>query len=390
MSFSEGLNGERCVVCTKGVVASGYFSLPYRFDWCSKTIIIESRATRRGLVVISESFQLSVIVPVFNQEKRISACIESILAQEGISLEVICIDDGSTDGTLNVLNELKARDSRVVVVEQSNHGAGYSRNIGLTEARGEYVIFCDADDRIPDVNVYFRLYRAAKDHKALVSAGSFSLLDWENAGLQTEFSGLLDGYTFREEGFISYEDYQFDYGFTRFMFRTDFLLMNDLWFPLYTRYEDPVFLVSAMIAAERFYAIPDVVYECNTGHQCIRWNKPWTLALLAGIADVLELSASHGLQRLHALTLDRIDGEFGVIIRMPLCDKDILAALVNLDCKVDWSMVRPDQLSRDRVNDDVCMVQPLKAALDDLQWRGKLSKIFAHYASALGRRVFGH
>ena len=89
--------------------------------------------------------KFSVIVAVFNGEKYIKRCISHFLATKSIDLEVIVVDDGSTDGTLS---ELKcfATDKRLVVISQSNQGVSRARNKGLDNSHGDWVYFCDADD----------------------------------------------------------------------------------------------------------------------------------------------------------------------------------------------------------------------------------------------------
>lgn len=89
---------------------------------------------------------ISVIVPVYNAEAYLSRCMESILNQTYRDLQVICVNDGSTDGGGNMLEELSRRDGRVQVVCRENSGLSASRNAGLELAQGEYVMFVDADD----------------------------------------------------------------------------------------------------------------------------------------------------------------------------------------------------------------------------------------------------
>ena len=117
--------------------------------------------------------KVSVIIPVYNVEKYLRECIDSILNQTLHELELICVDDGSTDGSLEILQAYEKKDNRVTVLTQHNQGAGAARNKGLQIAKGEYLSFLDADDflhrvclkkRIENVNqlvlmfVYIRFY----------------------------------------------------------------------------------------------------------------------------------------------------------------------------------------------------------------------------------------
>lgn len=90
----------------------------------------------------------SVIVPVYNTERSLSACLDSALAQTVRDIEVICVNDGSPDGSACVLSAYAARDERVRVITQENAGLSAARNTGIHAARGEYLVFLDSDDAI--------------------------------------------------------------------------------------------------------------------------------------------------------------------------------------------------------------------------------------------------
>ena len=89
---------------------------------------------------------VSVIIPVYNVKEFIRPCLDGVLAQTVKDIEIICVDDGSTDGSGEILKEYERRDSRVRVLKQENGGAGKARNTGLKEAAGETLSFLDADD----------------------------------------------------------------------------------------------------------------------------------------------------------------------------------------------------------------------------------------------------
>ena len=89
---------------------------------------------------------ISIIVPVFNCEKYLSRMLDSMKYQTFPNIEVICINDGSTDRSLNILKEYAETDKRIRVFTQKNAGAAVARNVGLKNARGHYIMFCDSDD----------------------------------------------------------------------------------------------------------------------------------------------------------------------------------------------------------------------------------------------------
>lgn len=93
--------------------------------------------------------KITVIIPVYNSERYISRCLESILNQTYTNWDLIIIDDGSTDSSLSILKEFEKRDNRIHVVHQENQGAGNARNVGINRIKNnEYVVFIDSDDYI--------------------------------------------------------------------------------------------------------------------------------------------------------------------------------------------------------------------------------------------------
>ena len=104
---------------------------------------------------------ISVIVPVYNVEDYLISCMDSIINQTLENIEVICINDGSTDESLKILKEYEKKDERVKVYSKQNSGQGTARNFGLENAIGEYVLFVDSDDWI-DIETCEILYDVAK------------------------------------------------------------------------------------------------------------------------------------------------------------------------------------------------------------------------------------
>ena len=94
---------------------------------------------------------ISIVIPVFNGEKFIKNCVESIVVQTIKEIQIIIVDDGSQDNTLSILRILESKDERIEVIHQNNAGVSAARNIGLQAVQAEWVLFVDADDKIePD------------------------------------------------------------------------------------------------------------------------------------------------------------------------------------------------------------------------------------------------
>ena len=90
--------------------------------------------------------KISVIIPIYNVEKYLRQCLDSVVNQTIKDIEIICINDGSTDNSQAILNEYAKKDERFVVINQVNQGLSVARNNGLNSATGKYVAFIDSDD----------------------------------------------------------------------------------------------------------------------------------------------------------------------------------------------------------------------------------------------------
>lgn len=109
--------------------------------------------------------KVSIVVPVYNIEKYITRCVDSLLNQTYKNIEVICVDDGSKDKSLSILNEYAKKDSRLVIISKENGGVSSARNLGIKKARGEYITFVDGDDFI-DINMIEEMINIQKETNA--------------------------------------------------------------------------------------------------------------------------------------------------------------------------------------------------------------------------------
>ena len=105
--------------------------------------------------------KVSVIVPVYNVEQYLSRCLTSLINQTLEDIEIIVVNDGSTDGSERIIKEYKRNNSKIIAVNKENGGLSSARNFGLYYATGEYVAFLDSDDYV-DRNIYKKMYEKAK------------------------------------------------------------------------------------------------------------------------------------------------------------------------------------------------------------------------------------
>lgn len=136
--------------------------------------------------------QISVITSVYNTEKYLPACIESVLGQSFRDLELILVDDGSPDGSAAICDAAAARDSRVRVVHKPNGGPATASNAGLDAARGRYIGFVDSDDVI-EPGMYEALYNAIQKSGCGIAACSFSIIGEDGNPLPGGDASSLEG-----------------------------------------------------------------------------------------------------------------------------------------------------------------------------------------------------
>lgn len=204
--------------------------------------------------------KISVILPVFNEEKYIKQAIESVLSQSLTDFELIVVNDGSTDNTLDIIKQFD--DSRIKLINQSNQGPGAARNNALKIASGDYLMFLDGDDfYCPDA--LKAAYGEITGHSADISIyqiikydGGFSHNDW--FGL-TNFTQDFENTTFKPE---DCKDFLFDISVSaaQKIFRREFIENIDARFPEGIYFEDMPFFFYTFLKAERISIIKKQLY----------------------------------------------------------------------------------------------------------------------------------
>ena len=251
--------------------------------------------------------KVSVILPVYNVAKYLPECLDTVLNQTLKAIEVICVDDGSTDNSLQILREYAQRDGRITVVSRENKGVGYSRNEGMKLATGEFVAFMDPDDYYPDASVLEVMYSKAIEHNVKICGGSLIVYD-ENRKIEIRKQEKNECFT--EDEVRSYSDFQYDFGFQRYIYDRKLLEENKIIFPHYTRFQDPPFMVKAFVRAGTFYAMKLYTYAYRWAHKTLNWTEEKVCHLLKGLRDDLLMARDSHLEDLFSLTLSRIQTKY--------------------------------------------------------------------------------
>lgn len=216
--------------------------------------------------------KISVITPVYNDENHLEECLDSIINQSLKDIEVICIDDGSTDNSVNILNNYSTKYDFIKIYSQKNEGPGNARNNALKKASGDYIVYLDSDDIFIDKNALEIMYDAAiKFNTNVVSA---------NLKVIIENGDLVKSYNlprFEHEGFISIQDYGIPWSFYKNIFNKSFLIENNILFPDLKRGEDPVFLAEIFSLIDEIYTVPIDLYgyrdELDNGLEKIDYHQ---------------------------------------------------------------------------------------------------------------------
>lgn len=317
----------------------------------------DDRRTGTGTIDRMPHPLISVIIPTHNVANEIEECLESVLRQSLNDVEIICIDDASTDGTLEILNGLAACHDRMTVIPLAhNSGAGIARNTGLEHAGGQYVAFMDGDDLYPDESALERLHGKAIEHGVDICGGS--LLTFHGITKRLH----VPRQHFTSEGLTHYRDYQHEGGFYRYIFRKDFLNRNGLRFPAYRRHQDSVFLVRAMTTATTFYAMVDHVYAYRKGHKHVSWDLSRSRDHFLGIQEILTLATRHDLAILYKSMVKNI----GVSLRHRLPHTKDAAFFDGFD-GVFFACL--DHLKADTAPTGISLGQRMRIRSLELAWR---------------------
>lgn len=206
--------------------------------------------------------KVSVIVPIYNQEKYIERCVDSILAQTLQEIEVILVDDGSTDSTPDILGKYQQKDDRIRVLHQQNQYAGVARNHGMQAAQGEYVIFWDSDDYFPE-DALEVLYDECKTCDADICVGDGVKIDLYTGNTREKcylnWSRIPDKRPFCVDDCPQYIfNFARNYPWNR-LYRKSFLEDTGLQFSELKQSNDVSFVMKAFILAKKITVVDHVI-----------------------------------------------------------------------------------------------------------------------------------
>ena len=182
--------------------------------------------------------KVSIIVPVFNVEQFLGKCLDSLVNQTLKDIEIICVNDGSTDNSLEILNNYAKQDLRIKIINKKNSGLSTARNTGMKIAQGKYIGFVDSDDWV-DLDFYEKLYNSAIKNNADIAVSEIYEVHWNRKFYKQKFEKekCIENI---EEKFYTLNIPEYSYVWNKIYKRTKIEKYNFQFIPnLY--YEDRVF-----------------------------------------------------------------------------------------------------------------------------------------------------
>lgn len=246
--------------------------------------------------------KVSVIVPIYNAYDYLRPALDSILGQTLAELEIICVDDGSTDHSLEILKEYQGRDGRVRIVTETNAGPALARNNGIRRARGEYVAFLDADDFL-EPTFLEKLYSLAKKDDLDIAVSEYDIYNTRKA--KFESATPADASDIFAPGIVTSKNEHPDRILSSTvgsawnkLFRRCFLEEKQLVFLTDVKiYEDVYFVVTAMSLAERVGKVFEVLMHHRIHSEQVRAKmfKKYYLQVPFVYASIKEFLMHHGM-----------------------------------------------------------------------------------------------
>ena len=330
---------------------------------------------------------VSVVIPVYNSQAFIDECLQRVLRQTLQNIEVVCVDDGSTDESAQIIKAATRQDPRVRLIRQENAGPGPARNAGIAAAHGEFVTFLDTDDHYSSDDYLRTLVCGAHDNGLDVAAACF--YNDHSGRLEKDFSDDPDfvGYTFMRAGVVNYRDYQFDYGFHRFMFKRSLFAGAGQPFPALTFFEDPVFLTQTLARAGRFYATSQVGYCYRCNYKVPRWTTRKALDLLEGVRYNLLFSKQNNLPLLYWYTVRHYElesGDIGLGVNPAVSVEALADAVVQVEQLIDHAMLA--QVDAAYAGFESPLKRQLAQVASEPGWSARLGKMV--YAAKHSETVF--
>lgn len=217
--------------------------------------------------------KISVIIPVYNAEKYIRETLDSIIKQSYENWEIILVENGSEDKSPDIIREYEEKYTEIHMIKSPGKGPGPARNVGLEAAQGEYIVFVDSDDYIPDEDVFYQYISITESINADIVVSNYARL-WKDKILPaTKHQSFAlcspSSEEFRFQGFFSVGTLSYAWGK---LYRREFLRNHQIYFADLSYAEDKLFNMQCYICDAKYAFLEDIGYIYRKNDMSVSWQ----------------------------------------------------------------------------------------------------------------------
>lgn len=235
--------------------------------------------------------KVSIVIPVYNTDKYLAQCLQSIQNQTLNDFEVVCINDGSTDSSLKILKDFAQNDTRFIIIDKKNEGQGVARNCGIEKAEGEYLIFIDSDDWLEENALELCYNKIKNDNTDILFFNNYKYIEESGKKYQNDYTALYK--EFQEKPFTkedAKEKVFLGNALTFKMYKTDFIKNNNIRFSPHRFMEDMVFYYKSIFLSNSLSCLNEYIYNYRIHTLSCTYNLEEQLRCVPQIYDLcLEL-----------------------------------------------------------------------------------------------------
>lgn len=212
---------------------------------------------------------ISIIVPIWNTEKYLYRCLSSLVSQSMKDIEIICVNDGSTDGSLDIIKDFARNDPRIKIVSQKNKGVATARNIGLRNANAKYIMWCDSDDEYTP-NMCRKMFDAIEKQKVDMVVCAINVI---NDNVDSKLVGDIEEYVrlkFSGKQSVNWNlIVHTDVSLPSKIMKKSLIDKYDMHFPAGLHFEDAYFFDQYFTASKKVYYMDERLYNYHRNNDSI-------------------------------------------------------------------------------------------------------------------------
>lgn len=231
--------------------------------------------------------QVSVVVPVYNTESYLEECLKSIQSQTMFDIEVICVNDGSTDGSLNILKKFAQEDKRFIIINKENEGQGVARNLAIKQARGEYLICVDSDDWLENNALELAFNKIKKDNADILFFDAYRYSEKTKQKYIYKYTSVYS--KFQEKPFTKEDAAEIIFktnGLTFKMYKTKFIQDNDVKYSNHKFIEDAPFYIGSVLNSNKITCLSKPIYNYRLLPKSSTYNYKQYFSCIPEVFDI--------------------------------------------------------------------------------------------------------